>query len=199
MFMYVAIRPILMQPRWITLQSCQSLCNQHIIDLNCYDCRRIMVSALVLKHPRCNFCAIEAICLNFLGITSFPQSGCNRQDCKYRGHDCGRIAKIRKCPFWGLRGNERIAWDPRASVWACPPVWAQTWRSAVRLGLIADHTRILRFSLDCLWIGRSCQDCTDSTAIAFIPQSARLQWNCPVFGNPVAIGIGQLRIDWVVF
>ena len=169
--------------QWITLQSCQSLCNQNIIAM-------IVEGSWSVLWSLSTQGAIFVLLKQFPWIVSIPQSSRNRLDCKYWGLDCGRIAKIRKSPFWGLRGTERIAWDPRARVWACPPVWAQTWRSAVRLGLIADYTKILRFSLDCLWIGRSCQDCTDSTAIAFIPQSARLQWDCPVFGNPVAIRIG---------
>ena len=68
----------------------------------------------------------SAICLNCTRITQNPESSCNRPDCKYRGRDCGGIATIRKSSFWGLWGTERIAWDPRARVWACPPVWAQT-------------------------------------------------------------------------
>ena len=72
---------------------------------------------------RSNWSAIRP---NYIRIALNPESSCNRPDCKYRGLDCGRIAKIRKSPFWGLRGTERIAWGPRSRVWACPPVWAQT-------------------------------------------------------------------------
>ena len=134
-----------------------------------------------------------------LRIAKSTESSCNCLDCKYWGLDCGRIATTRKSSFWGLRGTERIAEDPRAQVWACTPVWAQTWRTAVRLGLIANCTEISRFFPDCTWIGRTCQDCINPTAIAFIPQSDWLWGDCPVFGNPTAIGIGELRIDWVVF
>ena len=134
-----------------------------------------------------------------LRIAKNAASSRNHLDCKYWGLDCGRIATNRKSSFWGLRGTERIAEDPRATAWACPPVWAQTWRTAVRLGLISDCTKIAQFSTDCVWIGRSCQDCIDPTAIAFLPQSARLRGDYPVFGNPTAIGIGRLRIDWVVY
>ena len=137
----------------------------------------------------------SAIRLNCSRIAQNSESSRNRPDCKYRGLDCGRIATTGKSSFRGLRGTERIAEGPRATVWACPPVWAQTWRTAVRLGLISDCTEIAQFSTDCVWIGRSCQDCIDPTAIAFIPQSARLRGDCPVFGNPTAIGIGRLRID----
>ena len=68
----------------------------------------------------------SAICLNCSRITQNPESSCNRPDCKYRGLDCGRIATTQRSSFWGLRGTERIAEDPRATAWACPPVWAQT-------------------------------------------------------------------------
>ena len=121
-FMCVAIWPILMQPGGSPCNPVNhfaimyNFCNQHVIELNCYDCGRIMVSALVLKNTKCNFCAIKAICLKRLRITSIPQSSHNRPDCKYRGLDCGRIATTQKSLFWGLRGTERIAKDPQACI-----------------------------------------------------------------------------------
>ena len=121
-FMCVVIWPILMQPGGSPCNPVNhfaimyNFCNQHVIELNCYDCGRIMVSALVLKNTKCNFCAIKAICLKRLRITSIPQSSHNRPDCKYRGLDCGRIATTQKSLFWGLRGTERIAKDPQACI-----------------------------------------------------------------------------------
>ena len=70
-------------------------------------------------------------------------------DCGYGGLDCERILTTQMSLFWGLRGTERIAEDPRAPVQACPWVRDQTWRSAVRLGLILDCAKIAQFSLDC--------------------------------------------------
>ena len=134
-----------------------------------------------------------------LRIAKNAASSRNHLDCKYRGLDCGRIATNRKSSFRGLRGTERIAEDPRATAWACPPVWAQTWRTAVRLGLISDCTKIAQFSLDCMWIGPIEPGLHRSHWIAFLLQLVRLRGDCPVFGNPTAIGIGRLRIDWVVY
>ena len=195
MFMYVAM-----------LQSDQFWCNpvDHLAILSItlqseHNCYMIVEGSWSVFWYLSTQGAIFVLLKQFPWIVSIPQSSRNRLDCKYWGLDCGRIVTTQRSSFWRLRGTERIAEDPRATAWACPPVWAQTWRSAVRLGLIADSTEIFRFSLDCVWIGRSCQDCTDSTAIAFIPQSAWLQGDCPVLGNPTAIGIGELRIDWVVF
>ena len=68
----------------------------------------------------------SAIRLNCIRVAQNPESSRNRPDCKYRGVDCGRIATTQRSSFWGLRGTERIAEDPRATVWACPLVWAQT-------------------------------------------------------------------------
>ena len=59
----------------------------------------------------------------------------------------------RESVYGGLRGTERIAKDPQASVWACPRVRDQTRRSAVRLGLIANQRWNPQFCLDCPLIG----------------------------------------------
>ena len=76
LFMCVAFRPILMQPGGSPCNPVNhfaimyNFCNQHVIELNCYDCRRIMVSALVLRNT-------SAICVQskqFVWIVSeLPQ------------------------------------------------------------------------------------------------------------------------------
>ena len=74
--------------------------------------------------------------------TIWVQSVCNPpelhqvcQNSRIQSQSCGlQIWRSRlrgdcdhqKSSFRGLRGTERIAEDPRAAVWVCPPVWAQT-------------------------------------------------------------------------
>ena len=96
----------------------------------------------------------RAICLNCNRIA-------NNRNCDVIGWiakgeiiDCIRIATTRESVYCGLWGTERIAKDPQATVWTCPRVRAQTWRSAVRLGLIANHSWNPQLCMDCPSIGQ---------------------------------------------
>ena len=120
-------------------------------------------------------------------------------DCGYGGLDCERIVTTQMSLFWGLRGTERIAEDPRAPVQACPWVRDQTWRSAVRLGLILDCAKIAQFSLDCALTSSIEPGLHGSQWVFILPTISSIAVGLLGFCNPTAIGIGELRDDWIVF
>ena len=94
----------------------------------------------------------RAICLNCNRIANILI--CNWVDCKRRDHrlhqDCDNPGER---VFW-IVGPREDCKGPQASVWTYPRVRAQTWRSAVRLGLIANHSWNPQFCMDCPSIGQ---------------------------------------------
>ena len=142
--------------------------------INPHDCRRLdhwISIAMIRSWRRSNWRSIIGAAWNRMLIfgTGFNRRSiclnCNRiannRNCDVIGWiakgeiiDCIRIATTRESVYCGLWGTERIAKDPQATVWTCPRVRAQTWRSAVRLGLIANHSWNPQLCMDCPSIGQ---------------------------------------------
>ena len=116
-------------------------------------------AAILIQSERnlsklCQDCIKSKICLNCNRMANIRNCDAVGWIAKDEIIDCIRIVTTQESVFWGSWGTERIVKNPQASVWACPRVRAQTRQSAVRLGLIANHSWNPQFCMDCPSIGQ---------------------------------------------